>query len=107
MAAPTKQEEMISSELIRDVVERISDGGPVRRALPYSGRLYVDRKVPFLCLYRRPVNGWDEGTDKLVTGMASYLVGSQEKRIRKSQTARNVEANQDSCWWPRCPRFSP
>ena len=63
----------IPERLIRDVCERLVANQPVRRTLPLWGRLHVDRQLPFLAMYRRPVVGVDEGTYKLVTSEASYL----------------------------------
>lgn len=77
----------VSEEVIQDIVDQIIKGGPVRHPLPFAGRLYIDRQVPFLCLYRNPVDIQDQGTKKLVTGLASYLIGSMEKSLRKSQAA--------------------
>ena len=82
-----KKPRAYTDELIRDLVTAVADGGPVRRDLPGQGRLYVDRHVPFLCVYRRPVEGWDDGTDRLVTSTAAFLIGSDERTLRKGQAA--------------------
>ncbi|HUQ07482.1 MAG TPA: tyrosine/phenylalanine carboxypeptidase domain-containing protein [Kofleriaceae bacterium] len=53
---------------------RIAAGKPVRRTLAGGGRLHVDRALPFLCVYRRPDDRADLGTDGLVRSQASYLI---------------------------------
>lgn len=82
-----RQSLTIGEQLIHDVAARIDAGGPVRRALPLGGRLYIDRPVPFLCVYRHPATALDAGTRRLVTGMASYLIGSRDRRLRRGQAA--------------------
>ena len=82
-AAPTE----ISERLIREVVDRIHRGAIVRRKLPQGGRLYVDRQVPFLCVYRRPSRRPDAGTDRLITGTAAYLIGCRSGSLRDGQAA--------------------
>ncbi|MHC4939022.1 MAG: flavohemoglobin expression-modulating QEGLA motif protein [Planctomycetota bacterium] len=54
----------------------------MRRTLPGGGRLHIDRLLPFLCIYRRPLRRADRDTDKLVTSQAAYLVAPGD---RKSQ----------------------
>lgn len=75
----TKTEE-ISAELIEAVRARLLEGKRVRRTLPGGGRLHIDRPLPFLCVYRRPPRRRDEGTRRLVTTEASYLVAPGGKR---------------------------
>jgi uncharacterized protein (TIGR02421 family) len=60
--------------LVALVRARIAAGKPVRRTLPGGGRLHVDRALPFLCVYRRPDDRADLGTDGLVRSQASYLI---------------------------------
>lgn len=64
------------------VRERLADDKPIRRTLPGYGRLHIDRQLPFLCVYRKPGSHEDAGTDRLVTGEASYLVASSEAKVR-------------------------
>jgi uncharacterized protein (TIGR02421 family) len=61
-------------DLAAVVSDRIARGKPVRRSLGTRGRLHVDRPLPFLCLYRRPIDRDDPGTADLVRTQASYLV---------------------------------
>ena len=78
---------VITDRLVRQVLAAVADGAPVRRSLPRGGQLYIDRQVPFLCVYRRPVSGQDQGTDKLVTCAAAFLAGSRHKDQRQGQGA--------------------
>jgi uncharacterized protein (TIGR02421 family) len=54
----------------------------VRRRLPGSGRVHIDRRVPFLALYRSDPEAEDPGTEQLVTTQASYMLGSRGKADR-------------------------
>jgi uncharacterized protein (TIGR02421 family) len=58
----------------------------VRRTLPVWGRIHIDRQLPFLCAYRRPVKGNDVGTERLVTSEASYVICSGQKRLQPQIT---------------------
>lgn len=73
----------VTESLIQNVCDRLAANKRVRRKLPAKGRIHIDRQLPFLCAYRRPKDGEDKGTEKLVTGQASYVVGSGEARHRK------------------------
>ncbi len=57
---------------------RLAKNQRVRRNLPGGGRLRFDRQLPFLCLYRSPIDGADPGTRELVTTSAAYLFASGE-----------------------------
>ncbi len=48
----------------------------VRHRLPGWGRLHIDRRQPFLCVYRKPPDREDPGTGRLLQGQASYLLAS-------------------------------
>lgn len=78
-----KADELITEQFITSVCARLKENKTVRRKLPYGGRLYIDRKLPFLFLYRMPPEYEDCGTEKLVTGEASYLITSGHKLLRK------------------------
>jgi len=75
-----KAESLINEQFIDDVSSRLSEGKHVRRTLPGHGRLHIDRKLPYLCVYRRPVSVNDHGTDRLIKGEASYLIASCASR---------------------------
>ncbi|MCJ7582925.1 MAG: DUF1704 domain-containing protein [Candidatus Aminicenantes bacterium] len=74
----------ISPDFTKAVCDRLSKNYCVRRSLPSWGRLNVDRKLPFLCVYRRPREREDTGTEKLVQGEASYLMASGHRLAQKS-----------------------
>jgi uncharacterized protein (TIGR02421 family) len=82
-----KRSDAITAELIESVRQRLIDGKRVRKTLPGGGRLHIDRPLPFLCVYRRPVRRRDEGTRRLVTTEASYLVAPGGKRHRDGVAA--------------------
>ena len=82
---PAEQE--IPALLIDTVCRRLSENKRVRRTLPEKGRLHIDRQLPFLCVYRRPGNRDDLGTERLVKGEASYLVAPGSSRHRHQLTA--------------------
>ena len=74
-----------------DVVRaRLGAGKSVRRNLPGGGRLHIDRPVPFLCLYRSPIDRPDPGTVELVRTQASYLVATADPRHHR-ELARLVD----------------
>jgi uncharacterized protein (TIGR02421 family) len=77
-----KIERYITEEFIEEIKRRLSENKQVRRKLPGPGRLHIDRQLPFLCIYRRPVKDMDQGTDQLVKGEASYLLASSASRHR-------------------------
>lgn len=58
--------------------DRLARNVRVRRSLPGEGRLRFDRQLPFLCVYRRPINRDDLGTEDLVTSEAAYLFASAD-----------------------------
>jgi len=74
-----------------DVVRaRLGAGKTVRRNLPGGGRLHIDRPVPFLCVYRAPIDSPDPGTAELVRTQASYLVATADPR-RHRELAQLVD----------------
>jgi len=64
----------ISPSLIGEVLERLQKGKAVRRSLPGGGRLHIDRALPFLCVYREPMNDTVGQTSQLVVGEAAHLI---------------------------------
>ncbi len=77
----------IPDSLIATITRRLAHDKRVRRTLPHKGRLHVDRQLPFLCLYRRPLGRTDAGTDRLVKGEASYLVAPGTAGMHKKTAA--------------------
>ncbi len=80
MKKPRRGGNEISDALIEAVCKRLANNQRVRRSLPDGGRLHVDRQLPFLCVYRRPHDRKDVGTDQLVKTSASYLIAPADPR---------------------------
>ena len=74
--------EVITERFIEDVCRRISAGKRTRRALPLWGRIQVDRPLPVVCVYRKPLKGPDPGTAELVTTEASYVLASSARALQ-------------------------
>lgn len=68
----------MEAQEIRDVTGLLAAGKCIDRRLSIGGRLYIDRPLPFLCLYRQPAERRDEITDRLITTQASYLIASSD-----------------------------
>jgi uncharacterized protein (TIGR02421 family) len=66
---------------------RVRDGKPLRRKLSPWGRVHIDRPLPFIVVYRKPVRGVDQGTESLIVGEASYLIASGRRRARAGLNA--------------------
>lgn len=81
------ENEVISEGLIRELCGRLAAGKRVRRSLPGQGRLHIDRPLPFLCVYRRPVDRPDAGTDRLVLGEGSYLLAWGDESLQEDLSA--------------------
>ncbi len=64
----------ITQPFIESVCTKIRRNEPVRMNLPIWGRIHIDRQLPFLCLYRKPAQREDIGTQRLVISEASYIL---------------------------------
>ena len=73
---------VISDEFIREICQRLEEGQRVRRNLPGGGRLHIDRRVPFLSVYRKPINIEEDGTEKLLMGETAYLIAPDELALQ-------------------------
>jgi uncharacterized protein (TIGR02421 family) len=63
------------------VIAELAEDKPVRLELSGGGRLHLDRRLPFICVYRRtPEEQDDSGTDQLVTSEACYMIVPAEPR---------------------------
>jgi len=92
---PWNQQKMKTAHLIdaqfrREISKLLASGKPVVCDLPGSGHLHIDRQLPFLCVYRRPEEHADTGTEQLVTSQASYLIASAGAELN-SELAALVE----------------
>jgi len=79
--------QVITERFIRTVCARLEENKRVRRQLPVWGRVHIDRQLPFLCVYRRPVRGTDAGTVRLANSEAAYLIASGTGRLQAGLTA--------------------
>lgn len=70
----------ITAELIDAIGDSIGRNRQVRRNLPDHSRLFIDRQLPFLCVYRRPRDRADPGTERLLLGEAAYLLATSTER---------------------------
>ena len=64
----------IGEQFLREITEELARDVPVRRDLPRGGHLHIDRRLPFLCVYRGVADTADTGTGQLLTSQAAYLV---------------------------------
>ncbi len=74
----------LTEKRITAIIARLADNKRIRRALPVWGRVHIDRQLPFLCVYRRPVGRMDSGTDRLISSGAAYLNAPGERRFHQS-----------------------
>ena len=81
------RDDIVDEELIGDIVQYLSDGRGVRKDIAESGRLNIDRPLPFLCVYRRPPGRPDKGTAHLILGEASYLIAPGDEQSEKNVRA--------------------
>ena len=70
-------------KLVDTICTRLAEGKRVRRNLP-GGRIHIDRPLPFLCVYRQPLQFKDEGTERLIMGEASYLIVTGDPKFHKN-----------------------
>jgi len=70
----------IDENLINAIGQALTRNEYVRRDLPDGSRLHIDRQLPFLCVYRRPIKRKDPGTERLLLGEASYLLATSRER---------------------------
>lgn len=75
--------------LIDEVRNRLLSGQGLRYDLPQDGVLYMDRPLPFLCVYQEPAQE-DAGTRELIQGEASYLIVPRDSA--KKDVSRLMEA---------------
>lgn len=62
---------------------QLEENGSIDRRLPKGGRVYMDRPLPFICVYRQPPERPDEVTERLVTTQASYVIASSDATHHK------------------------
>jgi uncharacterized protein (TIGR02421 family) len=70
----------INNSLFDEISEALFLNKPIRRQLPEGGRLHIERQLPFLCVYRQPMQCKGRGTGRLLLGEAAYLLGYSHSR---------------------------
>jgi hypothetical protein len=56
------------------VTAGLTRGTSIHVSLPAGGWLHIDRPVPFVCMYRIPVDGADLGTEAFVTAESAFFI---------------------------------
>ncbi len=74
-------------KLISEVVARAQADERVDRALPWGGRLHLDRRLPFLCVHRQPASLPDRGTARLISPEAANLTTTGRPRFHRPVAA--------------------
>ncbi len=77
----------ITSAFVEAACQRVREGKPLRRKIEPWGRVHVDRPLPFLIVYRRPVKRRDADTESLIVGEASYVIAPGGGRSQAGVTA--------------------
>ena len=80
-ASAANPDDRISESMIREVRERLSADRLVRRRLPGGGRLYVERRLPFLFVHREPGDALVPDAAGLVTAEAAYLIAPRAAEL--------------------------
>jgi uncharacterized protein (TIGR02421 family) len=79
VAAPSTVYERVAAA----ATEHVKADRQLRRNLPGEGRLYLDRALPFLVVYRQPVGRLDAGTADLAAALSTYLLASGDERFQE------------------------
>ena len=69
---------IFNDDFINKVCADLDENRPIRLKLSPWGRIHIDRRLPFLCIYRRPAGRLDKGTKRLLQGQASYILIREE-----------------------------
>ncbi|MEX2591524.1 MAG: tyrosine/phenylalanine carboxypeptidase domain-containing protein [Anditalea sp.] len=72
------KERFIQPELIDEVIRELKDEKLINKVLPSSGKLRIERNLPFLLIYRFRANPARQ-TVRLVVGESSYFIASGNK----------------------------
>ncbi len=73
-----KNASVFSEKFNQSVIRALEKNQAIRKIFPGWGKLHIDRRLPFLCLYRRPAQQNDSGTEQLLLGQASYILVREE-----------------------------
>jgi uncharacterized protein (TIGR02421 family) len=74
----------IDRTLITHLADALSRNKSVRRNLAPWGRVYIDHQQPALCVYRKPTDTRDSGTETLLLGQASFLLLPADKSCHRA-----------------------
>ena len=66
--------ESLSDGFGESICRQLARSIKIQRKLPGGGRVQIERKLPFLVVYRQPTNITDPGTSQLLLGQAAYLL---------------------------------
>ena len=78
---------------LEPVLDRMARDRTVRRTLSGGGMLYVDRKLPLLCVHRFPVDGEDVWAAQLVTGHAAWAwLPPEGMEMALSEVVEDIQA---------------
>jgi len=82
----------ISDDFVTQIVLRASQDRRVRRFLPGGGRIHLDRRLPFLCVYRQRAGTRDNATEQLISGEAASFVvpGDPRSLVRVRALVRSL-----------------
>lgn len=87
---------METPKIINQILDKIKKGEPIHQSLPGNGILKMEKPVPFLVLYRKPIDGKNYLTSKLAKTESSYLLAedsSDENLIEIINAVANALAD--------------
>ncbi len=62
------------ADLTAQIQSKFNQNLPFRKRQTAGGTVYLDRQAPFLCIYRKPIDRHDKGTDKLIISEAAHII---------------------------------
>ena len=72
----------LTQELIDSIIDRLRQNRPIRETLPGDGLLNIDRRLPFLLVYRPVPRESSSLFSTILSGGASYLIAPTPTRSR-------------------------
>lgn len=76
--------------IVEEVVRRVERHEGAHCSLSHGGRLSLDRGLPYLIVYRAPPGREDEGTPRLISAEAAYLIAGEEEAREAEELVRVV-----------------
>lgn len=74
-------------EALIELLDRLRSDGRVRMTLPEGGRLHLDRRLPFLCVYRQRTDpAYADGLERCLAAEASVLIAPAGEARRPQLT---------------------